>query len=69
MVDHIIESNALWPKELIQFNPSFKQGRNVNQMIEANLPLHPALANFSLTIFTSIKRMPLFLGVRVKSLL
>ena len=66
VVDHIIESNALWPKELIQFNPSFKQGRSVDQMIEAKLPLHPALANFFPNNFYQHQEDAIVLGCQGK---
>lgn len=35
-----------WPKALIQFNPNFKQGIDVNEMIKKEWPIHPELSQF-----------------------
>lgn len=35
-----------WPKALIQFNPNFKQGMSVNELIAKGLPIHPELSQF-----------------------
>ena len=39
-VDDQISSEFLWPKPLIQLNPSFEPGKSPDELIEANV-LHP----------------------------
>lgn len=41
-----IQEETLWPEALIQFNPNFKKGDSVAQMIEFGLPIHSDLSYF-----------------------
>ena len=41
-----ITEEKLWPKALIQFNPNFKQGRSIREMIQSGLPIHKDLELF-----------------------
>lgn len=45
-LEDVLANDSLWPKELIQFNPTFKLGRSVEQMIKDGVPLHPNLSEF-----------------------
>ena len=45
-VKQAIREETLWPEALIQFNPNFKKGESVAQMIESGLPIHPELSHF-----------------------
>lgn len=45
-LEEVLEQDSLWPKALIQFNPTFKTGRSVTEMIADGIPLHPILPDF-----------------------
>ncbi len=45
-LEEVLEQDSLWPKALIQFNPTFKTGRSVTEMIADGIPLHPNLPDF-----------------------
>ncbi len=43
-VDSKIQTNALWPEPLVQFNPTFEKGRQLSQLI-GDGHLHAELGN------------------------
>jgi ATP-dependent helicase YprA (DUF1998 family) len=43
-VDSKIQTNALWPEPLVQFNPTFEKGRPLYQLVQDG-PLHAELGN------------------------
>lgn len=45
-LEDVLQSDSLWPKALIQFNPTFKQGKSVEQLKQDGLPIHEGLKNF-----------------------
>ena len=45
-VDDSMRTDKLWPKALIQFNPSYEKGLGVKEMIASGLPIHHALELF-----------------------
>ena len=42
-VSEALESDRFWPETLIQFNPNYAQGSDVQEMIDRGLPIHPKL--------------------------
>lgn len=45
-VSESIKNEKLWRKALIQFNPNFKQGIGVKELIAKGLPIHKDLEYF-----------------------
>ena len=45
-VSDSIKNEKLWPKALIQFNPNFKKGTGVQELIAKGLPIHKDLEFF-----------------------
>ena len=45
-VSNSIKNEKLWPKALIQFNPNFKKGIGVQELIAKGLPIHKDLEFF-----------------------
>ena len=45
-VSDSIKNEKLWPKALIQFNPNFKKGIGVQELIAKGLPIHKDLEFF-----------------------
>lgn len=46
LVKASIHDETMWPEALVQFNPCFKQGIGVEDMIAAGLPIHKDLSLF-----------------------
>lgn len=65
-VSSSIDSDTLWPKALIQFNPNFAQGIDVNQMIEKGFPIHKDLGKFFSTSFYKHQQEAIELGCQDK---
>ncbi len=61
-----ISSEKLWPKALIQFNPSFAKGIGVSEMISNGLPIHPDLELFFSTSFYKHQQEAIELGCQDK---
>ncbi len=65
-VEDSIRTEQLWPKALIQFNPSYKQGTGVNEMIAKGLPIHEDLQLFFSTPFYQHQQEAIELGCQDK---
>ena len=66
VVDNAIAEEKLWPKALIQFNPNFASGIDVNQMIANGLPIHPELKLFFKNNFYKHQQEAIELGCQDK---
>ena len=64
VVEKGLKEDKLWPKPLVQFNPSFDQGISVKEMIEAGLPIHPDLGFFFANAFYKHQQQAIELGCR-----
>lgn len=65
-VNEAIQNEHLWPKALIQFNPSYAQGIGVAKMIENGIPIHKDLEKFFNTPFYKHQQEAIELGCRGK---
>ena len=65
-VNEAIQKEHLWPKALIQFNPSYAQGVGVTKMIEDGVPIHNDLEKFFNTPFYKHQQEAIELGCRGK---
>lgn len=65
-VNEAIQNEHLWPKALIQFNPSYAQGIGVAKMIEDGVPIHKDLEKFFNTPFYKHQQEAIELGCRGK---
>ena len=65
-VDDSMRTDKLWPKALIQFNPSYEKGLGVKEMVASGLPIHHALELFFSNAFYKHQQEALELGCRDK---
>lgn len=65
-VEDSIRTEQLWPKALIQFNPNFKLGIGVEDMIANGLPVHKDLQLFFSTPFYKHQQEAIELGCQDK---
>lgn len=65
-VNKAINDERLWPDPLIQFNPNFAKGIDVNGMIKKGLPINPELNKFFKTSFYKHQEEAIELGSQEK---
>ena len=65
-VNEAIQTEKLWPKALIQFNPNFAKGIGVSEMIAKGLPIHPDLELFFSNTFYQHQQEAIELGSQNK---
>ncbi len=65
-VNKAIRDESLWPDALIQFNPNFEKGIDVNKMIASGLPIHGDLSMFFSTPFYKHQQEAITLGCQDK---
>ena len=65
-VSKALADEKLWPDALIQFNPNFKQGIGVKEMIEKGWNIHPDLKHFFNRPFYLHQQEAVFLGSQDK---
>lgn len=65
-VTEALADEKLWPDALIQFNPNFKKGIGVEEMIDKGLPIHPDLSHFFKHNFYTHQQEAIELGCRDK---
>lgn len=65
-VTEALADEKLWPEALIQFNPNFKQGIGVEDMIANSWPIHPELRNFFNRNFYTHQQEAIELGCQGK---
>ncbi len=66
IVSGAIKSEQLWPKALIQFNPTFAKGIGVKDLIAKGLPIHKDLGLFFSTSFYKHQQEAIELGCQDK---
>lgn len=66
IVTEAINDERLWPEPLIQFNPNFAKGIDVNGMIEKGLPINPELSKFFTNSFYKHQQEAIELGSQGK---
>lgn len=65
-VKRAIREEILTPEALIQFNPNYKKGVGINEMIESGLPIHRDLSLFFNTSFYLHQQEAITLGCQGK---
>ena len=65
-VSETLEGDRFWPETLIQFNPNYAQGRDVQDMIMQGLPIHPKLKSFFSSRFYLHQQQAIELGCQGK---
>lgn len=65
-VTNAMANEKLWPDALIQFNPNFKQGIGVDEMISAGWPIHSDLRYFFIHTFYIHQQEAIQLGCQGK---
>ena len=65
-VKRAIREEILTPEALIQFNPNYKKGVGINEMIESGLPIHQDLSLFFNTSFYLHQQEAITLGCQDK---
>lgn len=65
-VTKAMADEKLWPDALIQFNPNFKQGIGVEEMIAEGWPIHPELQHFFTHPFYTHQQEAIQLGCQGK---
>lgn len=65
-VTKAMADEKLWPDALIQFNPNFKQGIGVDEMIAEGLPIHTDLRHFFTLPFYTHQQEAIQLGCQDK---
>ena len=65
-VSDAIKTEKLWPKALIQFNPTFKKGVGVGELIAKGLPIHKDLEMFFANSFYKHQQEAIELGCQDK---
>lgn len=65
-VSETLEGDRFWPETLIQFNPNYAQGRDMQDMIMQGLPIHPKLKSFFSSRFYLHQQQAIELGCQGK---
>ena len=66
VVVEALKKDELWPKALVQFNPTYEQGASVNELIAKGLPIHPNLKYFFNNAFYKHQQEAIELGSQDK---